>query len=183
MNQSLVTHDIESQETTIPETTMNSIRKLVEQENSDESLNLNTKWLISSLLILLSCPFIICDLYFAYCKTDCLTDYPKNFKVNIQEFLVVSALVSTFTIVITVVYVLFQNHEKENILFKAITYFILYIVGVFNTIWSVIGAYVYWGSFIHCEPSPISSLSNYLCVSLIIKMLSSLHYISTQKKN
>lgn len=188
MDQSLVSpiidHDIENE---IPiQETINSLREIIRQqrlskERTKEPVDFATKGCIALLIILLALPFIICDFYFGAYTTDCLTKYPENLDVNIKDFLVVSGLVETATIMITVFYILFQNYTSENVRFKSIIYFAFYTIGTFNIIWNIIGGYIFWGFTIKCDSLP-KDVSHYLFVSLIIKLLSSFHYIFKKKE-
>lgn len=109
--------------------------------------------------IIFSCPFIICDLLYGCVDSECMTyKFTKNF-VNLQLYLIMSALVQI--IIIAFMFVSYCEVNKSAMFIK-IFYYLL--CG-----WTVIGTLIYFcsngNSF--CD----KNIDTYMQASLILKLM------------
>ena len=112
-------------------------------------------------MLILSSPFIIADLYFAYNDISCQNINVPKLNLTIGLWLKIDGY-------ILLVWTCIVFHTQINMLIINKRFIIInYIVKLFCSAWSIIGAIMFWGKL---EPSNMCNtvFSNYLWARLII---------------
>lgn len=196
-NNSLVSADIESQSIRIAtkiNTSYNSqvglpqidFKKLQEFYSKNNIVykknNTNTgyikretiaKVLAMIFIIILGFPIIFCDLYYAYTDNSCVNDYINRLNINMKTYLLVNgyySLIIVFMIVVRISCISFENIDQKIYLI-ILPRFMEILAILFLTTWNIIGALIFWDK-LYEEKKCDKNISNYLFVSLIIKLLS-----------
>lgn len=135
------------------------------------------------IIIISMSPIIICDLYFGFTDSTCSSEHPKDLDINLRLYLIVSGLISLSAMIIILLGLSFFNKE-ENIdkfiyILSCGTIGLLCII-IFNIIWNILGAYIFWG-YIYEHGNCNKTFLTYVFVSLIIKLSSSLFGLSINK--
>lgn len=151
-----------------------------EENENDKKNDLFTRCLISSFILIISLPIIICDLYFAYVTSDCLVGYPKNININMRDYLVVSAVTTLYYVIFLIFYLFVHDFDRENTFLSKIFYSISYLSVLFLAVWNTIGCCIFWGFVYNCNGLS-NSVSTYIFITLIIKLLSSISNLFQKK--
>ena len=142
--------------------------------NNNLKLQINIIKIASIIFIfIISIPFIICDLYFAYNDDSCVEVYPKYIIfMNMKAYLLVSGYytIGLMCALICNLQFLSIENKNSNVICMSILSVIINVSKVFLIIWNTIGAFIFWGT-----------LYNYFFVSLVIKLLAILFHIITNK--
>lgn len=179
--------DIEAQndkkEATIPEleVRLKGILKNPTENTIDEKLaELRIfKCCFSLLIVIIMTPIIVSDLYFGFSDTSCSREQPDELEISLRLYLLVSGFTGLSAMLSLIVGVCMFS--EEGILCCSST--IMVIIALFNLIWNILGAIVFWG-YIYGNGTCDKSFSTYMFVSLIIKLCSSLLASqSNRKKN
>ena len=126
------------------------------------------------LMIALTMPIIICDLYFGFSHESCINEMPDGFNYTMKLYLLVSGFMGLswlLFIIYTTCSLSINNDNNQTSIICAGCIGI--IVLLFNLIWNILGAVTFWGSIYkggHCD----SETSTYIYVSLIIKLIGTL---------
>jgi hypothetical protein len=152
--------------------------------NNNLKLQINIIKIASIIFIfIISIPFIICDLYFAYNDDSCVEVYPKYIIfINMKAYLLVSGYytIGLMCALICNLQFLSIENKNSNVIFMSILSVIINVSKVFLIIWNTIGAFIFWGTLYHVEKCK-TIVYNYLFVSLVIKLLAILFHIITNK--
>ena len=134
-------------------------------------------------IFIISIPFIICDLYFAYNDDSCIEIYPKYIIfMNMKAYLLVSGYytIGLMCVLICNLQFLSIENKNSNVIFMSILSVIINVSKVFLIIWNTIGAFIFWGTLYNVEKCK-TIVYNYFFVSLVIKLLAILFHIITNK--
>ncbi len=152
--------------------------------NNNLKLQINIIKIASIIFIfIISIPFIICDLYFAYNDDSCLEIYPKYIIfMNMKAYLLVSGYytIGLMCALICNLQFLSIENKNSNVICMSILSVIINVSKVFLIIWNTIGAFIFWGTLYNVEKCK-TIVYNYLFVSLVIKLLAILFHIITNK--
>jgi hypothetical protein len=160
-------------------------------KNTDENIVDNKivektlfKICFSLLVIVIMSPIIICDIYFGFSDTTCSSEKPHELEMSMKLYLIISGFLGLSAMIIILIGTAFFDQYKISDLgicgLFCGTIGLLCII-IFNLIWNILGAVVFWGYIYgngHCD----KSLSTYLFVSIIIKLISSLITFRSGKK-
>jgi hypothetical protein len=160
-------------------------------KNADENIVDNKivektlfKICFSLLVIVIMSPIIICDIYFGFTDTTCSSEKPHELEMSMKLYLIISGFLGLSAMIIILIGTAFFDQYKISDLgicgLFCGTIGLLCII-IFNLIWNILGAVVFWGYIYgngHCD----KSLSTYLFVSIIIKLISSLITFRSGKK-
>ena len=153
--------------------------------NNNLKLQINIIKIASIIFIfIISIPFIICDLYFAYNDDSCIEIYPKYIIfMNMKAYLLISGYytIGFMCVIICNLQFLSIENKNSNVIFMSILSVIINVSKVFLIIWNTIGAFIFWGTLYHLEKCK-TIVYNYFFVSLVIKLLAILFHIITNKK-
>jgi len=155
--------------------------------NSQNDLQNNFKFLKAILvfiLIFINFPIIFCDLYYVINDDTCINQEIKLAVVNMYDYLIVSGIYSVIITVISILFILFFIDKMKNNEVKTRNFFLfLFIISLFNVIWNIIGSLIFWNYMDNSKCS--NEVSNYLFVSLIIKLIfsSTILLNNNKKKN
>ena len=126
------------------------------------------------LMIVLTTPIIICDLYFGFSDHSCINEMPDGFNYTMKLYLLVSGFMGLslllFIIYTTCSLSINNDNNQTSIICAGCIGLIMLL---FNLIWNILGAVTFWGSIYkggHCD----SEISTYIYVSLIIKLVGTL---------
>jgi hypothetical protein len=125
------------------------------------------------LMIVLTMPIIVCDLYFGFSDNSCISEMPDGFNYTMKLYLLVSGFMGLswlLFIIYTTSSLSINNDNTTSIICAGC---IGLIVLIFNLIWNILGAVTFWGSIYkggQCD----SETSTYIYVSLIIKFVATL---------
>jgi len=126
------------------------------------------------LMIVLTTPIIICDLYFGFSDHSCINEMPDGFNYTMKLYLLVSGFMGLswllFIIYTTCSLSINNDNNQTSIICAGCIGLIMLL---FNLIWNILGAVTFWGSIYkegHCD----SKISTYIYVSLIIKLVGTL---------
>jgi hypothetical protein len=152
--------------------------------NNNLKLQINIIKIASIIFIfIISIPFIICDLYFAYNDDSCVEVYPKYIIfMNMKAYLLVSGYytIGLMCALICNLQFLSIENKNSNVICMSILSVIINVSKVFLIIWNTIGAFIFWGTLYNVEKCK-TIVYNYLFVSLVIKLLAILFHIITNK--
>ena len=152
--------------------------------NNNLKLQINIIKIASIIFIfIISIPFIICDLYFAYNDDSCVEVYPKYIIfMNMKAYLLVSGYytIGLMCALICNLQFLSIENKNSNVICMSILSVIINVSKVFLIIWNTIGAFIFWGTLYNVEKCK-TIVYNYFFVSLVIKLLAILFHIITNK--
>jgi len=135
-------------------------------------------------IIIIASPIIIADLYFGFTDTSCVDIVPDGLYISMKLYLLVSGFVGLFIMILYVASIISLSTENNDS--NAISVFCVYFIGtisiVFNMIWNILGAIVFWGT-IYREKTCNKNVSTYIFVSLIIKFIGSLGALNSKKSD
>jgi chromate transport protein ChrA len=97
----------------------------------------------------------------------------EQLAVNMYDYLIVSGLYSLIISIISIIFTVFFIDKMKNTKTTTLNYsffmLFLYITGLFNIIWNIIGSIIFWKYMDNNQCS--NEVSNYLFTSLIIKLI------------
>jgi hypothetical protein len=133
----------------------------------------------SFVLIVVSIPFIVCDLYFGFSESNCSTKEPHynvfEKLLPLKIYLLVSGFSGIFSLgsILTAIYLFDSALDKASyVCLYNITFLIMYLTCLFSLVWNVLASITFWG-FIFNNKICNTNFTNYVFVSLVIKLLSS----------
>lgn len=184
--------DIESQSETkenVPNEIQVSLKGILKK--SEENIIYNEqiekrfmKLCFALIILVIMGPIIFCDLYFGFTDSSCSREEPNELAISIKLYLLVSGFVglSVMTIMLFGITCLELDNNSENDLFSMCCgYCGVICVGLFNFIWNILGAVVFWG-YIYGNGNCDKTFSTYVFVSLIIKFVAALFSYQFNKK-
>ncbi len=152
--------------------------------NNDELSIILMKICFTIFIIIITVPIIIADLYFGFTDKSCVKDEPKNLAISMNLYLIVSGFInlgSMFILIINICCIPINiDLHIINLCCLFYTSFVLYTVVIFNTVWNILGAIIFWGS-IYNEGNCNKNVSTYIFISLIIKFIRNLFIIIEEK--
>ena len=152
--------------------------------NNNLKLQINIIKIASIIFIfIISIPFIICDLYFAYNDDSCVEVYPKYIIfMNMKAYLLVSGYytIGLMCVLICNLQFLSIENKNSNVILMSFLSVIINVSKVFLVIWNTIGAFIFWGTLYQVEKCN-TIVYNYLFISLIIKLFANLFHIFANK--
>jgi len=161
------------------------LKKPDDQFNNIQAEKIIAKICISLLVIIIMLPFIICDLYFGFTDNSCSREQPNELAISIRLYLIVSGFVNISATIIILTGLNFIDTEKltnSGICALCCGTIGLSCIIIFNTIWNILGAVVFWG-YIYGNGNCNKNFSTYVFISLIIKLVSALFGYQLNKKN
>jgi chromate transport protein ChrA len=165
---------------------LNDIKNNLEENQNDETNIINClKLIFVSILILVNFPIIFCDLYYAVNDNTCVNQKMDKLAVNMYDYLIVSGIYSVIITIILILFILFFIDKMKNNEITTLNYvfmLFLYINGLFNISWNIIGSIIFWKYMDNNQCS--NEVFNYLFASLIIKLVfCSTILLNNKKKN
>jgi hypothetical protein len=138
---------------------------------------------ISLVLIIIWIPIIVMDLDFGFFESNCTTKEPNDNSfihlIKLKIYLLVSGFVGIVSLgaILTAIYLFDPKLDRaSNIYLYNITFATMYLTSLFLIIWNIMGAITFWG-FIFNNKTCGQDFINYMYVSLVIKLISSLYTI------
>jgi len=125
------------------------------------------------LIIVLTMPIIVCDLYFGFYDNSCVNEMPDGLNYTMKLYLLVSGFMGLSWVLVIIYTTCSLSINNDTTTSMICTGCIGLIVLTFNLIWNILGAVTFWGSIYkggHCD----SETSTYIYVSLIIKLTGNL---------
>jgi len=180
-NNDSIVINIKKSEDSIPE--LKGILRKPSQNNVEDTDNI-IKTFLSIFISIIALPFIVCDLYYAYNDTSCVQEYPNKFNINLKIYLLLSGYMLLSNITIIIFGLCMTSHRYNdfiNVSVMIILGILMIICGLFNAIWNIIGAIVFWGN-IYKNDNCDNNISTYIFVSLIIKLFANFMFIFNLRK-
>ena len=142
------------------------------------------KIIIVTIVIFINFPIIFCDLYYAVNDNTCVNQKMEKLAVNMYDYLIVSGIYSIIITIILILFILFFIDKMKNNEITTLNYvfmLFLYINGLFNISWNIIGSIIFWSYMDNNQCS--NEVFNYLFASLIIKLVFCSTILLNNKKN
>jgi len=138
------------------------------------------KIVVSIIFILINFPIIFCDLYYAINDNTCVNQKMEKLAVNMYYYLIFSGIYSVIITFISLLFIFYFEKIKTTkcVLFNIL---FLYISGLFNISWNIIGSLIFWHYMDNNKCS--NEVFNYLFASLIIKLVFSSIILFKSNKN
>jgi hypothetical protein len=145
------------------------LKKPIIVNDSDDIKLVAIKICSTICVLIIMVPIIVSDLYFGFTDSTCVSKEPNNFAISMKLYLLVSGFVGMTVLLICITSICcLSNNEDKNLINLLCTTFISYILIIFNIIWNIFGAIVFWGT-IYPENICNKNTLMYIFVSLIIK--------------
>jgi len=143
-------------------------------ESDDKNVLRGMKLCISTILIIIYSPFIICDLYYAYTDNSCVHIPASKMSVNMYTYLLVSGYNSLCVCMIYVIGIICVTDKPEhttciNNMIYCIVSTITCMSAVFSVAWVIVGAVIWWNEIDNATCS--RATYNYVMASIIIKIV------------
>jgi hypothetical protein len=158
--------------------------------NEIENHKKNKKCLSISIIIcifIVSLSITICDLFFGFSDDPCLEKKLPEFKFNLKTYLRTSGFISIIYILLYtcyIIHILYNRKitiiENENIYLMVFSIGIILLGWFFILIWTILACILFW-NYLYPNHLCNTNLSNYMFVSLIVKIIST--YYSLIKIN
>lgn len=174
--------DIKNDDESIPVSELKGILHKPTQNNEDTEVIIKTA--LSVFIIIISLPFITCDIYYAYNDHSCVKEYPNKININLELYLLLSGymLLSKIILVIFGMFsVSYRYSDFINVSVMILLGLLMVVYELFNVIWNIIGAIIFWGN-IYKNNNCNNDVSTYMFVSLIIKLMINFIFIINLKK-
>ena len=174
----VVNNDIESGNNSSNNSNEKAVLKGILKKSNDVEDEIRTglmviKFCTTLLMIALTMPIIICDLYFGFSHESCINEMPDGFNYTMKLYLLVSGFMGLSWLLFMIYTTCSLSNNNDNTASIICAGCIGLIVLIFNLIWNILGAVTFWGSIYkggHCD----SKTSTYIYVSLIIKLVGTL---------
>ena len=145
-------------------------------------------------LFIISIPIIFCDIYYGLIYKNCLNSKPYNLDISLKIYLLFSGFMGILLLVLASIIILlgsqFSDYCYKNL--KNVSQFDLihiknfinkikkmskYLLGILSLVWNILGTFLFCGYYYENGICNIE-ISTYLFISLIIKLLVSIIYLS-----
>lgn len=139
---------------------------------------------IGLFVLVIMSPIIICDLYFGFTDSSCSREQPDELAISLKLYLIVSGFVglTAMITILTAITCLDPNKISDTgICFVCCGSLGFICAALFNIIWNILGAVVFWG-YIYGNRNCNRTFSTYVFVSLIIKFVAALLSYQLNKK-
>jgi len=147
------------------------LKKPVEDNISHDTKLVVVKICSTICFLIIMVPIIVSDLYFGFTDSTCVSKEPNNLAISMKLYLLVSGFVGTAALLTCITSICcLSNNSDSNIINLLCTTFISYILIVFNVIWNIFGAIVFWGT-IYPENICSKTTTTYIFISLVIKFI------------
>ena len=134
--------------------------------HTEEAINFCLRTFAILLILLISIPLVIIDLYYAFTDQSCLK-HSTIPVINLFVYLLVSGIYTGLEVIMTLI-TLYTTSKKIGDV-KQIIYIQLYTT-IFGFIWTLIGAIIFWKSFEYRD-SCDNGIYKYLFAQIIIKFV------------
>ena len=147
-------------------------------ETSENCSNCCFKFSVWLLIMIFGFPLPFCDLYYGYIDNTCVSEPVDKLAINLKDYLLVNGwiLMSLLGLISILIFFMdintFNNKTTNNGYFTGIIVFsgiISVLIGIFLTIWNIIGAIIFWNLMDTTNCS--NGIYNYVFTSLIIKLV------------
>jgi hypothetical protein len=147
-------------------TIVKGILKRKEPEN-DENIFVCVKSCMFITVLVLTVPFIVCNLYYAYTDESCVNIYPDHFGVNLKIYLAVDGILGAVVIgiIFTVVFLLKKKPNNNNCCLTTFGN----IATAFGIAWTIVGAIIFWKLIDNTKCD--NSVYNYVFTQLVTSII------------
>jgi len=165
----VVIHSSDSDSSNNSNSEIKGILKKPEDDTSEQNIMLCVKTVMFTILLALTMPFIVCNLYYAYNDESCVTINPDNFGVNLQTYLAVDGIilaVAVFVIMFSAFCFIKEQPNEDNCCLNTFGK----LATAFGVAWMIIGAVIFWNLIDNkkCD----KPVYNYVFAQLVIKIIS-----------
>jgi hypothetical protein len=144
-----------------------NIAEILNQNDERIEIQIFIKLIAIVITVVLCSPIIICDIYFAVNDNTCVNNDVKNIDLTLKDYLMVSGIYNLFMLI----FCIFSIIIKLKIdCIEGIKILDNLNLNIFNEIWNIVGAILFWGLMNTDECS--RTTYNYVYATLIIKLIS-----------
>jgi len=148
----------------------NNVKGILKKPKNDineQNIMLCVKSFAFLLLLAFTVPFIVCNVYYAYKDTSCVTINPDHFDVNLKTYLAVDGIIGAIAlfIIIFVACCIKEEPNSNNCCLNMVGN----LATVFGVTWTIIGAIIFWKLIdnTRCD----RAVYNYVTAQLVIKFI------------
>ena len=143
------------------------ILKKTKNDINEQNIMLCVKSFAFLLLLAITVPFIVCNLYYAYTDTSCVTINPYHFGINLKTYLAVDGILGAIALFIIIITSCCIKEEPNS------NNCCLNMVGnlatIFGVAWTIIGAIIFWNLIDNTLCN--KAVYNYVIAQLITKFI------------
>jgi hypothetical protein len=149
-------------------------RETPEAIENDDAVIIVLKTCSTIIILIIMVPIIVSDLYFGFTDTSCVKNEPDGLDISMKLYLLVSGFVGLAVMVAFIFGIcsFLERDESSHVVSICCVSFTSIIAFIFNIIWNILGAIVFWGT-IYGEKICNKNVSTYIFVSLILKLIGS----------
>jgi heme/copper-type cytochrome/quinol oxidase subunit 3 len=151
----------------------NNIKGILKKNNETNNGNkmfVILKIIMFTIIIMLTMPFIFCNLYYAYTDKSCVNIEAGHIDINLKTYLAVDGIFCAITLLIVIIVICLVNeniniNEKNKCLFNIFGK----LTTLFGIAWTIVGAIIFWKLIDNnkCD----KGVYNYVFAQLIIKFV------------
>jgi hypothetical protein len=163
--------------------TNNNIKGILKKNNETNNGNkmfVILKMIMFSIIIMLTMPFIFCNLYYAYTDKSCVSIEAGHLDINLKTYLAVDGIFCAITLFIVIIVICLVNesitiNEKNKCIFNIFGK----LATLFGIAWTIVGAIIFWKLIDNNKCH--KGVYNYVFTQLIIKFVCYLFRIMQNK--
>ena len=144
------------------------ILKKPKNDINEQDIMLCVKSFAFLMLLSITVPFIVCNLYYAYNDTSCVTINPRQFSINLKMYLALDGIVGAIALFI-IIFAACCIKEEPNSSNNFCLNMFGNITTAFGIAWTIIGAIIFWKLIDNRECD--RAVYNYISAQLIIKFI------------
>lgn len=158
------------------------LKKTTELSDEDKRGHLKAiKFTSIIILLIIFIPLIICDIYYGFSNVSCVKEKPTNLDLTLKLYLLLSGFVNLLLLFIAIITIISINELDDNNIAYIFTIGNSYLCCIFNLLWNIIGAILFWGFIYESSVCRIDT-STYIFISIIIKLLLAFMFIYNKNK-
>jgi hypothetical protein len=163
--------------------TNNNIKGILKKNNETNNGNkmfVILKIIMFTIIIMLTMPFIFCNLYYAYTDKSCVSIEAGHLDINLKTYLAVDGIFCAITLFIVIIVICLVNesitiNEKNKCIFNIFGK----LATLFGIAWTIVGAIIFWKLIDNNKCH--KGVYNYVFAQLIIKFVCYLFRIMQNK--
>jgi len=123
-------------------------------------------------VLLISSPIIVTDLYFGFTDISCVNHKPDDLDISMKVYLLISGFADMVLVMIYIINIclLSSINDSCNIGLLTCIYYTLKVGLIFHIIWDIVGGIIFWNT-VNRENICDKKVSTYIYVTLIIKFI------------
>jgi hypothetical protein len=157
-------------------------REIPPPADNDDEVIIILKTCSAIFILIIMVPIIVADLYFGFTDTSCVKTKPDGLDISMKLYLLVSGFFGMGVMLAYIASICLLSGKDDISCAGSMccAYLTSAIASIFNTLWNILGAIVFWGT-IYGEKICNKNVSTYIFVSLIIKFIGCLVALKSNK--